>query len=64
MSIARATHEAVNAANKVEQTPGAPIAVRLSALLQLQRHVDGLVDKLRGESAPAGQNRPAVNTGD
>ena len=60
MSAQRAAFDAVNAANKVATLPGAPPAQRLAMLLQLQRHVDGLVNKVTGEQG----NAPATSTGD
>lgn len=60
MSIARAAHDAVNAVNKVATLPGTTPGQRLAMLLQLQRHVDGLVNKATGEAGHA----PAASTGD
>ena len=50
MSIATTVRDAVQAANKVAATPGAPPAQRLAALLQLQRHVTGLVESAKASA--------------
>ncbi|WP_313495385.1 hypothetical protein [Pseudoxanthomonas mexicana] len=47
MSIQRAVHDAVQAVNKVEAMPGVAPAQKLIVLMQLQRQVDGLVQKTK-----------------
>lgn len=47
MSIQRAAMEAVQAVNKVEAMPGVTPAQKLIVLMQLQRQVDGLVQKTK-----------------
>lgn len=59
MGVLSTSQEAVQAANRVAQEPTAH-AQRLAALVQLQRHVEGLIAKV---SAEAG-NPPASSTGD
>lgn len=60
MSIQRTTHEAVLAANAVADLEGAVHAQRLAALLQLRRHVDGLIAKVQTDAG----NPPRMDTGD
>jgi len=45
MSIQKAAYEAIQAVNKLESLPGVQPAQRLVALMQLQRHIEGLVRK-------------------
>lgn len=59
-TIQRAAHDAVNSANRVASLPGAVPAQRLAMLLQLQRHVEGLVRKAQTDAG----NSPAADTGD
>lgn len=47
MSIQRAVHDAVQAVNKVEAMSGVAPAQKLIVLMQLQRQVDGLVQKTK-----------------
>lgn len=61
MSIQKAAYEAIQAVNKIETLPGAQPAQRLVAMLQLQRHIDGLVQKMKA-AAPA--NPVSQTTGD
>ena len=58
-NVLTAAQLAVMAANRVESAGACP-AQRLAALLQLQRHVDGLVAKARADAS----NAPARDTGD
>lgn len=62
MSIQRTAQEAVQAVNKVATLPAADRAQRLIAMLQIQRHVDGLVNKLKDEDRPL--NPVSQRTGD
>ena len=57
--VLTAAQLAVMAANRVESAGACP-AQRLAALLQLQRHVDGLVAKAKADAG----NAPARDTGD
>lgn len=58
MSIQRAVHDAVQAVNKVEAMPGVAPAQKLIVLMQLQRQVDGLVQKTK-EAADKAAGRAA-----
>ena len=55
MSIQRTAQEAVQAINKVATLPAADRAQRLICLLQIQRHVDGLVQKHKEPLNPVSQ---------
>lgn len=50
MSIQATTYEAIQAINKAATLPSADRAQRLIALLQIQRHIDGLVQKAKDEN--------------
>jgi hypothetical protein len=62
VSIQRTAQEAVRAVNKVATLTAADRAQRLIAMLQIQRHVDGLVRKLKDEDQPL--NPVSQRTGD
>jgi hypothetical protein len=62
MNVQKLTMQAVLAANAVEAAVGADPATRYLCLRQLQRHVDGLVEKERDKSRPS--NPVSQNTGD
>ena len=59
MSIQRAAMEAVQAVNKVEAMPGVTPAQKLIVLMQLQRQLDGLVQKTKDAADKAVAGRAA-----